>query len=60
MARLRDAIAHGVMGAIGVLFGILSAIALGFAAVIPPILGLLALLASPVRALVERLRRGLS
>jgi hypothetical protein len=54
---LRDAVIHAVLGVAGLLFGVLSAAALGIAAVIPPILGMLALLFSPLRALVDRFRR---
>jgi hypothetical protein len=54
---LRDAVAQALMGAVGVVFGVLSAAALAVAVVIPPILGLLAILLAPLRALVDLLRR---
>jgi hypothetical protein len=54
----RDSAAHAVMATVGVVFGILSAAALAVAAVVPAVLGVLAFLASPFRALLERLRGG--
>ncbi|HZE04677.1 MAG TPA: hypothetical protein VE127_05600 [Solirubrobacteraceae bacterium] len=56
MRTVRDSLAHALIGAVGLLFGVLSAIALAVAALVPPALGLLAFLASPIRALIERLR----
>jgi hypothetical protein len=53
---IRDALAQAVIGTFGVLFGILSAAALAVAAFIPALLGLLAFIFSPVRALVDRVR----
>ena len=58
MRNLRDSALHTVLGGLGLLFGVLSAVALAAAALIPAALGLLAFLASPVRALLERLREG--
>ncbi len=49
-------LAHSVVGAVGLVFAMLSTAALAVAAIIPAALGLLAFLASPVRALVNRLR----
>ncbi len=53
---IREAIMHGILGAVGYVLGLLSAAALALAALIPPILGALAVLLSPIRALFERLR----
>ena len=58
MRNLRDSAVHAVMGAVGLAFGVLSALALAIAALIPAALGLLAFLATPLRALLERLREG--
>jgi hypothetical protein len=46
-----------LLGAIGFVFGVLSAVALAVAAVIPALLGMLAFALSPLRALFERMRR---
>jgi hypothetical protein len=53
---IRDTIVQGVLGTFGIIFGLLSAIALVVAAFVPALLGLLAFLLSPLRALFERLR----
>jgi hypothetical protein len=45
------------MGIVGIVCGVLSVVALAIAAVVPPILGLIALALTPVRALVERIGR---
>ena len=58
MRGIRDAVTHAVLGAVGLLFGTLSAIALAIAAIVPAVFGLLAVLLSPFRALVDRLRAG--
>jgi hypothetical protein len=55
--NLRDPLAQAIMGVASVVFGVLSAGALAVAAIIPAALGLLAFLLSPVRALVDRVRR---
>ncbi len=47
------------MSVVGIFFGLLSAVALAVAAAVPPILGLLSLLLSPLRAAAQRLQRGL-
>ena len=57
MREIRDSIVHGLVGVVGLAFGILSGIALVIAAVIPASLGLLAFAAAPLRALVEHLQR---
>ncbi|MGA2011091.1 MAG: hypothetical protein ABSH51_11280 [Solirubrobacteraceae bacterium] len=57
MRRLRDSLTHALVGAVGLIFGALSAIALAVAAIVPAALGLLAFLLAPFRALVDRLRR---
>ncbi len=44
------------MSAVGLVLGVLSAVALGVAAVVPAILGLLSFALSPLHALVERVR----
>jgi len=54
---LRDSVVQAVVGTIGIGFGLLSAIALAMAALIPALLGLLAFVLSPLRALLERIRR---
>lgn len=56
MRTVRDSAAHVVMGAVGVVFGILSAAALAIAALVPAALGLITFLALPFRALSNRLR----
>ncbi len=56
MRGVREGIAHAVLGAVGLVFGTLSAIAMTIAAIGAALLGLLAFLLSPFRALVERLR----
>ncbi len=56
MRGIRDAVTHAVLGALGLVFGALSGIAMVIAAIIPALLGLLAFVLSPLRALVERLR----
>gem|GEM_PF-6152790 len=45
------------MTVVGGAFGVLSAVALAIAAVIPAILGVLAFVLSPLRALFERVQR---
>jgi hypothetical protein len=55
--NLRDPLAHAIMGVAGVVFGVLSAGALALAAIVPAALGLLAFVLSPLRALIDRLRR---
>jgi hypothetical protein len=55
--KIRDALAHAVMGVAGLIFGVLSAGALALAAIVPAALGLLAFLLTPLRALADRLRR---
>lgn len=55
---VRDSAAHVIVGAVGIVFGLLGGVALVVAAVIPAALGLLAFLASPFRAIIERLRTG--
>jgi hypothetical protein len=57
MHAIRDTLVRGVMGVLGIVFGTLSAVALVIAAIVPAILGLLAFVFSPVRALVDRVRR---
>jgi hypothetical protein len=57
MRLVRDALAQTVMGVVGIVFGVLSAVALAVAAAIPPLLGLLAFVLSPLRALLDLLRR---
>lgn len=56
MRAVRDGVAQAVFGTLGVVCGLLSALALAVAALIPPILGLLAFLLVPLRVLIERLR----
>ena len=48
---------HGAAGTVGYLFGLLSGAALAVAAFIPALLGLLAFLLSPLRALMRRIRQ---
>jgi hypothetical protein len=57
VSALRDTIVGAAMGVLGAVCGVLSGVALGVAAVVPPILGMIALLLSPLRALAERLTR---
>lgn len=57
MSDLRDMLAHAVMGAVGIVLGILSAVALALAAIVPALLGLLAFMLSPLRAIVQRVLR---
>ncbi len=54
MSAVRDKFVHGLMGTVGVVFGILAAVGLAVAAIVPAILGLLAFLISPLRAIVRR------
>ncbi|HET8980389.1 MAG TPA: hypothetical protein VFN87_19715 [Solirubrobacteraceae bacterium] len=56
MRTIRDSLAHALMGTVGLVFGVLSGVALAVAAAVPAALGLLAFLASPFRALIDRLR----
>lgn len=56
MRGIRDAVTHAVLGAVGLVFGALGALALAIAAIVPALLGLLAFVFSPLRALVDRLR----
>ena len=58
MRGIRDAVMHAALGAVGLVLGTLSAIALAIAAIVSATLGLLAFLLSPFRALVDRLRAG--
>jgi hypothetical protein len=53
---VHEAVVRALSAATGLIAGVLSAIALGLAALAGPVLGLGALLATPVRALVSRLR----
>ncbi len=53
---IRDGLTHAVLGALGLMFGALGAVAMTIAAIVPATLGLLAFLLSPIRALVDRLR----
>ena len=57
VSAARDAIVGGVMGVIGLVCGVLSLVALAIAAALPPIVGLVALILSPLRELVDRLMR---
>lgn len=54
MTEVREKLAAGPIWAVGALFGVLSTIALALAAAVPAILGLIALILSPVRALWRR------
>ena len=56
MRTVLHRLVQGVLGAGGMLFGVLAAVGLALAAVVPALLGLLAFLLSPIRALLERLR----
>jgi hypothetical protein len=53
---VRDSVIQAVVGTLGIIFGFLSAVALALAALIPAILGVLAIVLSPLRALLERVR----
>ena len=55
---LRASVVHAFIGALGLVFGMLSAAALAVGAVIPAALGLLAFLVAPLRAALDRLREG--
>jgi hypothetical protein len=55
--RIRDRLLEGVLGVVGLLAGVASAVALLLAAALPPIIGVLAVATAPVRALLERLQR---
>ena len=57
MTPLRDHVMRAFGGLVGAVASVAGAIALAFAAVIPPILGLFAILLWPLRVLLERLRR---
>lgn len=57
MRSLREQIAHVVLGLFGAVAGVLSGIAMALAAVIPPIIGLFAVLLYPLRVLLDWLRR---
>lgn len=56
MHTVLDRLVQGVLGAGGMLFGVLAALGLAVAAFVPALLGLLAFLLSPIRAVLERLR----
>jgi hypothetical protein len=58
MRDLRDALMHGVLGAVGAVSATLSGIALGIAAVISALIGMLSFVLSPLRALLDRVRGG--
>jgi hypothetical protein len=57
MQSPHERVAQALMGVVGLVAGMLSALALAIVAVLGPVLGLLAVLAWPVRAIIERLRR---
>lgn len=57
MQVIREGAVRGLGGLVGVVCGALGAVALGIAALVPAILGLLAFAFSPLRAAVDRLRR---
>ncbi len=52
-----ERVVQAIMGAFGYVAGLLSALALGVVAVVGPMLGALAVVTWPIRALVERARR---
>jgi predicted Co/Zn/Cd cation transporter (cation efflux family) len=54
---IREAVVRGLGGLVGVVCGALGVVALGVAALVPAILGLLAFVFSPLRAAVDRVRR---
>ncbi len=56
MQRLRDLIAHWIMGLIGIVSGVLSVIGFAVAAVVPAVLGVLTVALSPLRAITDRIR----
>jgi hypothetical protein len=56
--RVVQTAAHGIMGVVGLVFGVLSAVALAVAALVPAALGLLAFILSPLRGLIDRVRGG--
>lgn len=56
MRATREALAQAVLGTLGAVFGVLSGIALALAAFVPALLGLLAFVLSPLRALADRVR----
>jgi hypothetical protein len=56
MRALRDLLAHAVIGFVGIVCGALSVISLAIAAIIPAILGMLALALSPLRMISDRIR----
>ncbi len=57
MRALHEGFVRALTGTAGLVAGVLSAAALGLAALLGPLLGLLAVVLTPVRALVQRLRR---
>ncbi len=58
MRALGEGAIHAVMSVVGAVFGVLSVVALGVAAVVPAALGMLAFAFSPFRAALDRLRGG--
>ncbi len=58
MQSFHERVVQSVMGALGLVAGVLSAVTLAIAATLGPALGVLAVVTWPIRALIERLRRG--
>jgi hypothetical protein len=56
---IREGALRALGAVIGVVCGTLGAVALAIAAIVPALLGLLAVVFLPVRAILERLRRPL-
>jgi hypothetical protein len=57
MRAVHERVVRVLSGALGLFGGMLSALALGVVALAGPLIGLLAVLTAPVRALVSWLRR---
>ena len=56
MKSLRDLVAHGTMGLVGIVSGILSVIAFAAAAFAAALLGVFALVFAPLRVIADRIR----
>lgn len=56
MQRVIDAAAYALTGTVGAIGALLSGLWLLVAVVIPPVLGLIAVILSPLRALADRMR----
>ncbi len=56
MRALHESVVRVISGAFGLVCGVLSAIVIGAITIVGPVLGLLAILVAPVRAIIDRFR----